>query len=246
MLSVKSLSSIGILLHHHFFLTTSALPLETQRTPPPTLSKRADFEYLVCPGNLPLPPYPQAPVFMKAAHIDVETQAPTALTYTDMWGEQEYIFAREGLCSRAGCRCSSGSVVCDNLDDIYFSRVLYNWYATDCFATCTCELVRSPTPQIIDLTGEGKNVSVNVIERPGGRNVNTVNRLNPGGTAGGFAGCLAGEATGWTLKGLAKCCAGYSFHALTAQEAYETYGVAPFASDIIAAAVTIGVCIKNV
>lgn len=75
-------------------------------------------------------------------------------------------------------------------------------------------------------------------------NVNAANRLNPGGTAGGFAGRLAGEAAGWTLQGLAKCCVGYSFHALTAQEAYETCGVAPYASDVIAAAAAIGGCLK--
>ncbi len=75
--------------------------------------------------------------------------------------------------------------------------------------------------------------------------VSTVNRLNPEGTAGGFAGCLAGEAAGWTVQGVAKCCVGYVFHALTAQEVYQTYGVAPYAGDIIAAASTIGVCLKN-
>ena len=41
------------------------------------------------------------------------------------------------------------------------------------------------------------------------------------------------------------CCVGFSFHALTAQEAYETYGVAPYASDVIAAAATIGFGLKN-
>lgn len=77
--------------------------------------------------------------------------------------------------------------------------------------------------------------------------VNPVSRLNPTGAAFGFQGCLAGEATGWTLQRLAKCCVGYAFHALTAQEAYETYGVAPYvsASDVVASAFTIGVCLKN-
>lgn len=74
------------------------------------------------------------------------------------------------------------------------------------------------------------------------------NRLNPKGTAFGFKGCLAGEATGWTLQRLARCCVGYTFEALTPQEAYEMYGVAPYvsASDVIASAFTIGVCLKNV
>ncbi|KAF6225635.1 hypothetical protein HO133_009635 [Letharia lupina] len=109
MLRLNSLSLLGILLHHHFFSSTSALPLETHRQLSLTLSKRT-VEFLDCPGPLPLPPYPEAPIFMKATHIDVESQAPTALTYTDRWGEQEYIFAREGLCSRAGCKCVSGFV----------------------------------------------------------------------------------------------------------------------------------------
>ena len=66
--------------------------------------------------------------------------------------------------------------------------------------------------------------------------MNTANRPDTGGTAGGFASCLAGEAAGWTVQGLARCCVGYSFHALTAHEVYETCGVAPYASSVIAAA----------
>lgn len=38
---------------------------------------------------------------------------------------------------------------------------------------------------------------------------------------------------------------GYSFHALTAQEVYETYGVAPYANSVIAAAATFGGCLKT-
>jgi len=93
--------------------------------------------------------------------------------------------------------------------------------------------------------------NLTVIESPevaASGQLNRVTRLNPTGTAFGFQGCLAGEATGWTLQRLAKCCVGYTFHALTPQEAYETYGVAPYtvsASDVVASAFTIGVCLKK-
>ena len=95
------------------------------------------------------------------------------------------------------------------------------------------------------MSGGDGNLTIDVIGSPDRADV-TITRVNQGETAqGGSAGCLAGEATGWTVQGLARCCAGYAFHALTAQEAYETYGVAPYASDVIAAAATIGVCLKN-
>lgn len=112
---------------------------------------------------------------MKAAHIDASTQAPTVLTYTDSWGEQEYIFAREGLCSRAGCKCVFGILVCNNFEYVFFSRVVYNWYANACLDTCTCRIVRASAPQSIGLGGGGKNVSVNVIASRERDNVNTVN-----------------------------------------------------------------------
>lgn len=113
---------------------------------------------------------------MKAVHIKAGTQAPTALTYTDAWGVKEYIFAREGLCSRAGCQCISGSIVCNNFEYVYFSRVIYNWYAGDCSSTCTCELEPSPASQSVSLSRGGKNVSVSLIESPGSGIVNTANR----------------------------------------------------------------------
>ena len=68
-----------------------------------------------------------------------------------------------------------------------------------------------------------------------------LNSLNLHGAARGCAGCLFGDATGWTVQGLARLCIGYAFHALTAQEAYESYGVT---SNVIAAATTIGACLK--
>ncbi|KAF6239684.1 hypothetical protein HO173_002230 [Letharia columbiana] len=171
MLRLNSLSLLGILLHHYFFSSTSALPLETHRQLSLTLSKRT-VEFLDCPGPLPLPPYPEAPIFMKATHIDVESQAPTALTYTDRWGEQEYIFEREGLCSRAGCKCVSGSIVCNNFGYLFFSRVLHSWYSADCLATCSCSFVDPHNPPSVSLTGGGKNVSVDLIASLGSGTVN--------------------------------------------------------------------------
>lgn len=61
----------------------------------------------------------------------------------------------------------------------------------------------------------------------------------------GSGGCLAGEAAGWTLKHLGKCCAGYIFNALTPEEAYDTYGLAPYVGNADASASIIGVCLDN-
>ena len=110
--------------------------------------------------------------------------------------------------------------------------------------TCTCKDVSSLPPESTDWSEGSGNDVLDLLATPGGESVGSVSEGDPEDTAGGFAGCLAGEATGWTLKRLARCCAGYSFHALTAPEVYETYGVAPYASDVLAAAVTIGVCLK--
>ena len=74
---------------------------------------------------------------------------------------------------------------------------------------------------------------------------NTVNRLNSGRSPGGLKGCLAAETAGWTAEGMTRCRVGYSYGALTAQEAYETYGVAPYASAIIAAAAPLGVLLEE-
>jgi len=59
--------------------------------------------------------------------------------------------------------------------------------------------------------------------------------------------CLAGEAAGWVFQRFSSkmCCQGYSFQALSAQEAYVNHGVAPYAGDVIAGVVIIGVCLKS-
>lgn len=173
MLPVTLSSLLGIFFYLHIFPSISAVPLETQRVPSSTLSKRSNRQVghhlsptccsptlpthvesqdqvLVCPGPLPLPPYPQAPIYMKAARIDPETQSPTALIYTDAWGEEEHVFAREGLCTRAGCECIYGALVCNNFEYLFFSRVLYNWSATGCMSTCTC---KGSTPQSVSSGG---------------------------------------------------------------------------------------------
>ena len=74
---------------------------------------------------------------------------------------------------------------------------------------------------------------------------NKTTRLNPDGGVQPEA-CLAGEAAGWTFKGLAghACCSGYSFNAMSAQEAFMIYGF-PYVNDIIAGIVTIGVCLPQ-
>lgn len=184
MLPGKSLFLLSLLLRHAFYPQASAVPHSTQRLPSTTTNKRnypdevrlpylpppppllrpalTLMQQLVCPGHLPLPPYPQDPIYMSAARIDPETQAPTALTYTDSWGEKEAIFAREGLCSRAGCICIHSHVVCSNFEYPFFVLVLHTWYADNCFITCTCKQVHSgPTLQMVTLG----NTTVKSMER---------------------------------------------------------------------------------
>lgn len=116
---------------------------------------------------------------MSAARIDPETQIPTALTYTDPWGEKEAIFAREGLCTRAGCKCVQGHIVCNNFEYPFFILVLHTWYSDDCFNTCTCKTVTpTKTLQMVTL----RNTTVDSRGSPdsaeSGHIVNTVNPSN--------------------------------------------------------------------
>ncbi|KAL8647995.1 MAG: hypothetical protein Q9210_005232, partial [Variospora velana] len=58
----------------------------------------------------------------------------------------------------------------------------------------------------------------------------------------GERGCVKGKSAGWTLEAYAakSCCPDTKFQALTPQEAYMKYKVAPTLSDLIAKSVTIG------
>ena len=171
--------------------------------------------------------------------------AVDSIQYIDRWGGIDYIEDNVDLCDRAGCRCDGARVVCDNDDshNVFFVQEIHDAFARQCSRNCDCQ----PMPE--EVAQDPDHVEVEDIDLIGtpGRPSNAVNRLNPDGAAMGHEACLAGEATGWTFQRFAskKCCQGYSFQALSAQEAYGNYGVAPYAGDIVTGVVTIGVCLKS-
>ena len=176
-----------------------------------------------------------------------------SLVYTDSWGDQQYILEMEGLCQRAGCICLQGLVRCVNFSDIFFEHAIYIAFSHLCVTRCSCAAIDER--KIFDhkddrLTANGpQNLAVGNYHliHEAGRPPNAVTRNNPTGSASGGATCLRGEAAGWTLWvwRMAKCCSDTTFEALTAQEAYALFGVAPFASDIITNHVTIGICLQG-
>lgn len=166
-----------------------------------------------------------------------------SIQYIDQWGQVEYIHDMEGLCDRAGCQCDGPVINCNKVESLFYEPAIAAEYAERCFHTCQCLAI----PETTNITN-----ATNPIDLGEGRVVilpenlqNTVTRLNPDGAVQPEA-CLAGEAAGWTFKGLASktCCSGYSFNALSAQEAFMIYGF-PYVSDIIAGIVTIGVCLPK-
>ena len=172
------------------------------------------------------------------------------LIYSDENGEEEYIANKDDLCYHAGCKCEEGSVICTrDVGQRYFVQEIYDHYVDECFHTCHCLAVPEPeetsanTVQLGEIPGVGNNV--NLIGNLGGPN-NAVNRNNPNGLALGTGACLAGPTAGWTFKALANkaCCSGYTFAALTPQQAYASWGVMPSAAEVIAGIPTMGVCLK--
>ncbi|KAI4122217.1 MAG: hypothetical protein LQ338_005940 [Usnochroma carphineum] len=174
-----------------------------------------------------------------------------SLVYTDSWGDQQYILEMEGLCSRPGCQCLHGRVICANFQDVFFEQALHDTFFAVCVARCSCTAfyerrIFDHNPSAGSETEDLVVGDLHMIHERG-RPPNTVTRNNPTGSALGGAGCLKGEAAGWTLWNwrLTKCCSDTTFKALSAQEAYALYGVAPFSSDIITSHVTIGVCLET-
>ncbi|KAI4138002.1 MAG: hypothetical protein L6R39_007014 [Caloplaca ligustica] len=205
------------------------------------------LQYLKCPGSLPTGSYPES-INMKPARTDEHGHVRT-LEYTDSWGETEYIFEMEGLCYRAGCVCSEGRVVCVNFDEVFFEFALYNAFSTTCVDRCSCttlneRIIFDHDPRYSSGTEDLIFGNIHVIHEVG-RPPNAVTKNNPTGSAFGGVGCLKGQAAGWTLWNwrLTKCCAGTTFEALDAPEAYAIYGVAPYSDATITSHVTIGVCL---
>ena len=171
-----------------------------------------------------------------------------SIQYIDQWGEVQYINDLEGLCDRAGCQCIGPVINCNQVQSLLYEPAIAAAYAEQCFHTCQCLAI----PETANTTNT-TNAATNLVDIGDGTTVilpetlrNTVNRLNPDGAVLGHGACLAGEASGWTFERLAgtACCSGYSFNALSAQEAFMIYGL-PYVSDLIAGIVTIGLCLPE-
>ena len=120
------------------------------------LHRLTNIEVLNCPGSLPHGPYPEAPIYMSAV-VDPITYLVRYLQYTDHWQRRETILEREGLCSRAGCKCTDDEIVCNNFDYIYFDLTIYSWYQFMCYSTCGCKRVGPGSSSTINITAEAKN-----------------------------------------------------------------------------------------
>ena len=167
-----------------------------------------------------------------------------SIQYIDQWGQVEYIYDVEGLCDRAGCQCVGPVVNCNKIDALFFQPAIAAEYAEHCFHTCEC-LAIADTANVTNATNMINLGDARVVNLPESLQ-NEVTRLNPDDAALEHGACLAGEAAAWTFKRLAEaaCCTGYSFNALSAQEAFMIYGF-PYVSDIITGLVTIGVCLPK-
>lgn len=98
------------------------------------------------------------------AHVSPKTHTVASLEYIDQWKVVEFVFELEGLCSRAGCRCIEGYLICNDFGYIYFNLMIYNWYVSTCYSKCDCATVAQGSPTAFGLrTGIG-NVSADVFE----------------------------------------------------------------------------------
>jgi len=115
-----------------------------------------------------------------------------------------------------------------------------------CFHSCHCLPAYPGAPHVANRTSQ-INLGHGVILTHPENLYNLANRNNPDGAVLGHGACLAGEEAGWTFEKSAAetCCSGYSFNALTAQEAHMLFNL-PYVSDIITGLITIGICLKSI
>lgn len=131
-------------------------------------------------------------------------------------------------------------LTCGHTDGYFYEPLLAQVYAAMCFDQCDCELA----PPVV---GDGELIDIG--------NVQIVDAEQHVGiddegaqleaAALGEKGCLKGKSAGWTLEAYAakSCCPSTAFQALTPQEAYMNYKVAPTLTELISGSVTIGLCL---
>lgn len=159
------------------------------------------------------------------------------LDYIDSRGALEIIEDKEALCDAAGCRCHGPSLTCGHTDGPFYEPLLAQAYANMCFHTCHCDLL----PPAV---GDGAVIDVGDVQVVATQQ-NNAERSNVEAVALGRSGCLKGKSAGWTLQRDApkSCCPDTTFQAITPQEAYMNYKVAPTLSEMITGSVSIGVCL---
>lgn len=196
------------------------------------------FQYLDCPGGLPTPPYPEAPIFMRGM-MDPKTHLVKFLLYHDQLLGLEYVLNREDLCSRAACKCIyDGNIACNNFEFEYFNRYVHHWYAPSCGATCRC---KQGVPLSATLSHGVANTTSDITNTTS----TGMSRSNSSDTTLGSGACLAGKKAGWTTEQQGNCCPGYTFQALTPKEAYSSYGFTVNATGLNNSPSAIGICTEN-
>lgn len=191
-----------------------------------------------CPGPLPGSPFPRIlnPLSPRLKYTDGRRE----IEYLDRHGFLEAIEDKEALCDASGCRCHGPILTCGHTDGPFYEPLFAQAYAAMCFHTCHCDLLPSAIGDGVPI--DVGNVQVIDIKQDGNID-DEQTRLEA--TALGKNGCLKGKYAGWTLERYASqsCCPETQFQALTPQEAYMNYKVAPTLSELITGSVTIGICL---
>ncbi|KAL8728746.1 MAG: hypothetical protein Q9181_005247, partial [Wetmoreana brouardii] len=190
----------------------------------------------------PLPGPPFSPILAPLSPKIVRRGPDVEFEYIDGRGYRDVLKDKAALCDAAGCRCQGPALTCGHTDGAFYNPLLAQVYAEMCFHTCHCDIM----PPAL---GDGIPIRVGDIFVVGTRqgNYGPVNGVHSDARALGTNGCLKGEANGWTLQKYASksCCPDTNFHALTPQEAYTNFKVAPMLKAIITGSVTIGVSEAN-
>ena len=114
-----------------------------------------------------------------------------------------------------------------------------------CFHTCDCLAYYPQSLHVANVTDRVDLGHGDFVELPAS-SYDSSGRVHPDGAILSHGGCLAGQQAGWTFEDSAdeRCCPGYSFKALTAQEACTLYGL-PCVSKIVDGVVNVGMCVKS-
>ena len=189
---------------------------------------------LVCKGGLPSAPYPGPPIFM-FGHIDPISHLVASLEYFDLEIGREFIITREGLCSRAGCKCTQWGLVCNNFEYEYFNPTIHFYYRPLCLSTCGCVKV---VPTItIEATLSTPTNTETLGAAPGSSSPNDIM------TATGD--CVAGGVSGRAMGQQPNCCPGFQYQAGTQEQTPGIYRSTLGTGAMNQTAHGIGLCLRR-